>query len=165
MMGEGIRNFALLLWAACAINSDAHAQTTQAIAEEQLDAPTEVMAVAKTSEGGDDVFIVEQPKDAPNPLGNPIEADGEDEISDETMPSDISTNSLPSELNDKKGAGVNDNNVVPESQAQQLGNKFQNTLMEANGMIYDVQAYPEADIPVIGDSANPETIYSPNVNP
>ena len=65
----------------------------------------------------------------------------------------------------KEKNGADTNEVVPESQAQQLGDKFQNTLMEANGMIYDVQAYPEADIPVIGDSANPKTIYSPNVNP
>ena len=44
-------------------------------------------------------------------------------------------------------------------------NQFQNTLMEANGMVYDVQAFPEADVPVISDTSNPETIYSPNVNP
>lgn len=161
-MGEGIRNFALLLWAACAINNDAYAQTTQAITEEQLDAPTEVMAVAKTSEGGDDVFIVEQPKDAPNPLGNPI-VENENNKNNQKQDNFLPVSSP--EIMKKEKNGADTNEVVPESQAQQLGDKFQNTLMEANGMIYDVQAYPEADIPVIGDSANPKTIYSPNVNP
>ena len=45
-----------------------------------------------------------------------------------------------------------------------LGRDFQNTLLEANGMVYDVQAYPLKDMGVIGNSANPKTIYSPNVN-
>ena len=37
--------------------------------------------------------------------------------------------------------------------------------MEADGMVYDVQAYPTEDLKAIGNSSNPETIYSPNVNP
>ena len=49
--------------------------------------------------------------------------------------------------------------------SQQLGKDFQNTLMEANGMVYDVQAYPVEDFDAIGDPSNPQTIYSPNVNP
>ena len=45
-----------------------------------------------------------------------------------------------------------------------LGNDFENTLLEANDRVYDVQSYPEADFKAMGNSANPQTIYSPNVN-
>ena len=158
MLGEGIRNFAVLLWTVCAINSEAYAQTSQTIGEEQMDTPTEVMAIAKTSAGDDDVFIVEQPKGAPNPLGNPIAANGEKIVESAGFVSETSNPETNTEVNNR-------NVVVPPSEAQKLGKDFQNTLEEANGMIYDVQSYPEADIPVISDSANPETIYSPNVNP
>ena len=38
-------------------------------------APTVVFGAAATPDGGQNTFVVEQPKDAPNPLGNPIAVD------------------------------------------------------------------------------------------
>ena len=48
---------------------------------------------------------------------------------------------------------------------KELGKDFQNTLLEADGMVYDVQAYPEEDLKAIGNPSDPATLYSPNVNP
>ena len=46
----------------------------------------------------------------------------------------------------------------------ELGKQFRNTLLEANGRVYDIQSYPEQDFMLMNNSAEPQTIYSPNVN-
>lgn len=162
-MVNGMRNVALLVWAACAMNSEALAQNKPGIAEETtsestVQGPTVVFGAAATAAGGEDAVVVEQPAGAANPLGNPI-------------PEQVVAQPAVTESNaDAEAAPVNEtenseeNKAVSPAAAEKLGKDFQNTLMEANGMVYDVQAYPEADLPVIGDPANPETIYSPNVN-
>ena len=150
-MNEAIRNLALLLWAACSINQEAYAQTSSGISEEQS-SPTVVFSSAATPDGKQDFFVVEQPAEAPNPLGNPIPTTA----STTQQNSSSSTPAAPAEA--KKSTS-------PQPNTSDLGSDFQNTLMEANGMVYDIQAYPKADIPVIENSAEPETIYSPNVNP
>lgn len=163
-MGEGIKNIAVLLWFAFAFNAQAKAQTSQAIVEENPQVPTEVMAVAKTSDGKDDVFVIKQPAGAANPLGDPIVST--DKINNTGASESIEN--VVAQTKPKENSEVNneeEKGVVPPSAAQILGNDFQDTLEEANGRIYDIQSYPAADIPVIEDSANPETIYSPNVNP
>ena len=119
--------------------------------EENL--PTVVIGEAKTSDGGENVFEVEQPNNAPNPLGNPIVIQSNDAQEENQQTTD--------EINDKKTK----NQEQQPQNATQAGQDFQNTLLEANGRVYDVQSYPEGDLPIMGDSANPETIYSPNVNP
>lgn len=173
-MNEGFRNIAVLLWAFCAMNSNSYAQDNQMIIAEEAAgaAPTVVYGVARKPNGGKEEVVVEQPADADNPLGDPIIP---------TAPT-VSTavpviNSMPAEVKNPSPAGktngagteqpdsqpqVIGQPVVPEG--QQLGSQFQNTLMEANGMVYDVQAYPEQDLKAIGNPSNPETIYSPNVN-
>ena len=186
-MSEALKNLTLLLWAMCAIHTDAYAAEKQGVAEEDnlqnaAEAPTIVYGSAQTASGGEDAFVVEQPDNAPNPLGDPLpepQTPPEDYTLQQNQPSQqkASENSAvtePSVLgNGPQGVPVvgPDSNgpqgvpVVGPDSAQELGNQFQNTLMEANGMVYDVQAFPEADIPVINNPSNPETIYSPNVNP
>lgn len=162
-MNEGFRNLAVLLWALCAVNSNSYAQdgntviTEEAASQEQA-APTIIYGAAKKSATESDEVVVEQPEGSPNPLGNPIP--------------DIIENRAPDAGSAPVKAVVRSKATETEPQSQavvpvnpNLGKDFQNTLLEANGMVYDVQAYPEQDLKVIGDPANPQTIYSPNVNP
>lgn len=170
-MGDGIRTFTVLLWALCAVNSPSYAQENTSIIEEEAmpQAPTLVYGAAKKENGTMDKVLVEQPAGAPNPLGNPIVSDvpPEDFGNSPEQQAPLSSNeTAPSALS----SGPNTSGTVPfapgsPQEASDLGKEFQNTLVEGNGMIYDIQAYPTQDIDVIGNSANPETIYSPNVNP
>ena len=123
--------------------------------------PTIVFGEAATPQGGETAVLVEQPKDAPNPLGDPL-----------PMPDNL-TEDAPEVVSEKTAANVTEakpeekpsfpeNN--PVKAAQELGNDFQNTLTEANGRIYDIQSYPEADVGVMSNPSQPETIYSPSVN-
>ena len=171
-MSEALKNFTLLLWAMCAIHTNAYAGEKQGVAEENdlqtlAEAPTVVYGSAQTASGGEDTFVVEQPDNAPNPLGDPLpepQTPPKDYTLEQNRPSQqaAAENSVvaPALGNGPQGVPV----VGPDS-AQELGNQFQNTLTEANGMVYDVQAFPEADMPVISNPSDPETIYSPNVNP
>lgn len=119
--------------------------------------PTVVEAIANNAEGGKNVAIVEQPDGYGNPLGNPI-------VGPYVAPRAYNAANA---LNENKVQNYNNyysyNRTNPNS-ALSLGRQFRNTLMEANGEIYDIQAYPDQDIGVIGNKILPQTIYSPNVN-
>ena len=120
--------------------------------------PTIVEAIANTPDGGKNVAIIEQPN-SENPLGNPI-------IGPYVAPKAYNAADAMSGNYDDVAAAAGESNAfggLPQ-QAQTLGKDFKNTLMEANGEIYDVQSYPVQDMGVIGNNANPQTIYSPDVN-
>ncbi len=140
----GVAKVITLLHAALfAVSGNAHAQASQT--------PTIVESSAVQSDGNKDTFIIEQPANSPNPLGNPLNIPNE-------------TPKIEQESNDADSLSAPPPKDVPLNSSE-LGNDFQNTLLEANGMVYDVQAFPKEDIPLIENSANPQTIYSPNVNP
>ncbi len=171
-MSEAVRNLVLLVWAVSAINTTAYAETQSGIMEEKtvetkapVSAPTVVFGAAATPDGGEDAVLVEQPENAANPLGNPIPEQVAPQPVTEPN-SNMPEDAVPAAAKDAGGPVFGQGSrVVAPGAAQKLGKDFQNTLMESNGMVYDIQAYPEADLPVIGNPANPETIYSPNVNP
>ena len=122
-MNEAIRNVAMLVWAVCAINSDAEAQSSRLFISEENSAPqqeTMVYGAAKKSSGGEDEFLLEQPAGCGNPLGNPI----------------ISGNGGDATASDAQAA------AAPEQQ-------IQDTLYESGNRIYDVQSYPASDIRTI----------------
>ena len=166
-MDEAFRNVAVLVWALCAINNDSYAGENLVIAEENhASASTIVYGSAATPSGGRDETVVEQPEGTPNPLGNPIpdenSANNADVSDEPAVPVSEAKSVVKTSPAEQPGA-------FPQPEAplnsQQLGKDFQNTLMEANGMVYDVQAYPVEDFDAIGNPSNPQTIYSPNVNP
>lgn len=162
-MNEGFRNLAVLLWALCAVNSNSYAQDggtviAEEVASQERVVPTIIYGAAKKSATESDEVVVEQPAGVPNPLGNPIP-----DIIEQRAPDAGSAPVKPVKRSKATEAEPQTQAVVPVS--PDLGKDFQNTLMEANGMVYDVQAYPEQDLKVIGNPANPQTIYSPNVNP
>ena len=125
------------------------------------DDPTIVYGAANTADGKKKEFVVEQPKNGPNPLGNPIVGpDNPVEVY-----GDLNSNfEFQSENQSQPQSQFNndaDNNSVNQND---LGNDFENTLLEANGRVYDVQSYPKADFNAMENPADPQTIYSPNVN-
>ena len=116
------------------------------------DSPTVVFGAAETKDGGQNVFVVRQPENAPNPLGNPLPMPNKpvEVFGDVYKPTN-------------KQSNVNISNANNQSQ-QNLGNDFENTLLEANDRVYDIQSYLKADFKAMENPSNPETIYSPNVN-
>ena len=128
--------------------------------------PTVVIGEAARPDGGQNVFIVEQPNDAPNPLGDPIVGpnrpvevfdDGSSVINSKELEQNNQWQEAPSIPGPMQ-------NASPQEEGISLGKDFQNTLMEANDRIYDVQSYPIEDINVMSNPSEPQTIYSPNVN-
>lgn len=164
-MSEMVKIFAMFLWVSCAINGSVPPAEAQGIREEKemtvsASAPTIVYGKSECSDGTTDEFMLEQPAGAANPLGNPLSEVIESEGAD-----------VPNVVTAPRQTGEEKTGIQPETlpadaaAAQKLGTQFQNTLMEADGMVYDIQAYPTQDLKVIGNPSNPETIYSPNVNP
>ena len=128
---------------------------------------TTIYSAAVRPDGGENVFVVSQPNNLENPLGNPIvgpevppkvygtlpqATEAENESTDETTES--SSQPQP----------VGTINETPVQEGISLGKDFQNTLVEGSGRIYDIQSYPIKDVEVMSNPAEPQTIYSPNVN-
>ena len=152
-MNEAIRNVAMLVWAVCAINSDAEAQSSRLFISEESSAPqqeTMVYGAAKKSSGGEDEFLLEQPAGCGNPLGNPI-----------LSGSDAQAASAPEQLPPQKTVPVKIEETLPQNPPvsaetpQEANRQIQDTLYESGNRIYDVQSYPASDI---------RTIEQPNVN-
>lgn len=128
--------------------------------------PTEVYGAANTSDGEKNVFVVEQPNNEENPLGNPLpnvsgdtkQLSGQNDIQKENVVNDKEHNSA-NNINVYSGQTAN----LPQEDAE-LGKQFRNTLLEANGRVYDIQSYPEQDFMLMSNPSEPQTIYSPNVN-
>lgn len=138
--------------------------------------PTVVFGSAATADGGQNTFVVEQPKGAENPLGDPIVGpntppqvfDVPAEMTNQPVQDNANISQPiadPNALSEQNTVAPNSgsNNSLPE-EAQELGQDFQNTVTEANGRIYDIQSYPEQDVNVMSNPSDPQTIYSPNVN-
>lgn len=182
-MNEGLRNLAVLLYALCAINTNSYASDNKMIiAEEEVQSePTIIYGASKKSENETDEVIVKQPEGVINPLGAPIvvpekvEVQPDDSVApalDSQVSKDRTNQEQPQQNQQNNnqingapqlGNGPQGVPVVPNTEAQ-LGGDFQNTVMEANGRVYDVQSFPVEDLNVAGNSSNPETIYSPNIN-
>ena len=168
-MEEAMRNLAIMVWTVCAINTNANAVEIGKVAigeERQLaqNEETVIYGASRKADGSEDAVVVEQPADGGNPLGNPIV--DPDALEPSTNVPEVVAQPVQKAVPEQAKA----NNGLPQSAGtnptpQQLGKQFQNTLMEANGMVYDVQAYPEEDLKAIGNPSDPATLYSPNVNP
>lgn len=162
-MSEMIKNFAIILWLAYAVNDGILPAQAQVIREEKGSSmplsvsPTIVYGKAQQPDGVMDEVVVEQPDNSDNPLGNPLPNVVEAQPNTEDM---VAANKTTTSLHNQQQT-----EAESADSSQALGSQFQNTLMEANGMVYDIQAYPTQDLGAIGNPSNPETIYSPNVNP
>ncbi len=120
--------------------------------------PTVIYGASETAPDTPDSYLLIQPKDSPNPLGNPIPDEMNDVQSDsQNLP--MATQSQQSD----KAAPINEinqseaQNPPPFSQSpEQEQNQIENTLYEGGNRIYDVQSYPINDV---------KTITEPNIDP
>ena len=118
--------------------------------------PTVVYGESETAPGVWDSYLVEQPENAPNPLGNPIP------VEENTDPINVAGPQTESEtmhniapLNEINQNATQDPAPFSESPTQEQ-NQIENTLYEGGNRIYDVQSFPLKDI---------KTITEPNVDP
>lgn len=136
-MNEGFRNLALLVWALCAVNSNSYAQDSATVITEEssTSAPTIVYGAARKADGETDEVLIEQPAGAPNPLGNPL-PDAAEQQQPQAVTEPVSGGNA-----DNAPAAAEPMQDVPNVQGQpvvsapKLGQEFQNTLMEADGMV------------------------------
>ena len=146
-MNEAVRNLAVLLWAVCAMNNSSHASSGLVITEETTPSiPTVIMGEAVTPSGKKKEVIVEQPENAPNPLGNPIV----DDISS-------GANYAPEAPVAVQAEDIKPQNVIEQSAPSgvlqpnevalpQPSTQIENELYQSGNDIVDVQAYPIEDV-------------------
>ncbi len=115
--------------------------------------PTIVYGSAETASGKPDTYIVTQPANAPNPLGNPIVVAPQTQYetpSLQTQP--IAEKPQPDIINQSAPQ-----NPAPFSESpKQENSQIQNTLYQGGNRIYDVQSFPLSDV---------KTVTEPNIQP
>lgn len=120
--------------------------------------PTIVYGASETAPNKPDSYLLEQPENAPNPLGNPIITPPSSEPAQTPTVRPVqSSTKQPSSAPLGKIEESTPQNPAPFSQTpQQEQNQIENTLFEGSNRIYDVQSYPLQDI---------KTITEPNIDP
>ena len=111
--------------------------------------PTIVFGKAATPDGQSDAFILEQPENSPNPLGNPIVAPD-----NQNSPAVASTNTPSSKENTTETQNNNSPvNVINQSlpadpqpsaeyTLQKEDSMIQNTIYRGSDRLYDIQSIP-----------------------
>ena len=159
-MNEALRNFTVLLWAICAINSNSYAGSHKVTIQEeqQPEAPTVIIGEALSPSGRLKKAIVEQPAGASNPLGNPIV----DEEDDDSAASGPDVPAAPVVENAAQPVAlVKQSSSSGELQPGQVAlpqpsNRIENELYQSGDDIVDVQAFPIKDI---------QEAETPNIQP
>ena len=133
------------LWVFLGLSFPAFAQT-----------PTVVYGASETAPDTPDSYLLIQPKDSPNPLGNPIPDEMnavQPDVQNQPTATPNPVKSIPiNEINQSAAQ-----NPPPFSQSpEQEQNQIENTLYEGGNRIYDVQSYPINDV---------KTITEPNIDP
>ena len=152
-MNEALRNFAVLLWAVCAINSNSYAGSDKPIIQEesQPEAPTVIMGEAMTPSGQFNNVVVEQPADAHNPLGDPIVDDSNNTNSPAVVNAaptiDVSRQNLVPIASQSAPSGVlQPGEVALPQPSNQPSNQIENEMYQSGDDIIDVQAFPMNDV-------------------
>lgn len=126
----------------------------------QAQLPTMVYGASETAPNEPDSYFLEQPENAPNPLGNPIineQSPSQNQTPNTAGPENPISDTTPesSPLNEINQSAPQ--NPAPFSETpKQEQNQIENTLYEGGNRIYDVQSYPLNDI---------KTITEPNIDP
>ena len=153
-MNEAVRNLAVLLWAVCAMNGSSHASEGLVIREEtRPTVPTVIMGKAITPSGKMREVVVEQPSNAPNPLGNPIV----DAIENTPSMPTVSETKAPKETKDVIQQSSPSGELKPDEVVlPQPSSAIENELYQSGDDVVDVQAYPIEDV---------KKITEPNIEP
>lgn len=162
-MEEALRTTVMLLWAFAAVNSGiGTAEACEVIAEESSPAPTVIYAIGKKSPTETDEFVVEQPADSPNPLGNPIVApENTFPEPNQGTPRSLLPENLPSDnpapIDEKSALGTLQPGQVP---LPQPSNQIENEMYRSGNDIVDVQEYPIEDINQMIRPIDPATLVN-----
>ena len=123
------------------------------------DDETIVYGEAQNPNGTFNEVLLEQPKNAPNPLGDPIP----DYVSSqplrrgqksEVTPKIPDTVTLPNAVEEISPQ----NPKISEMSPQEMNNEIQNKLYEEGNRVYDVQSYPIKDINELGENGQDNAI-------
>ncbi len=149
-MDEALRNLTMILWAYCAVNTSKPVEAKMVTINEEVPPVQEtvVYGAARTPSGKENVFEIEQPADAPNPLGNPIVEDEGDTV---VGSSDNSVSQAVSSSDTEKQPKIIARDAVGEAMGPgQLplpeNGKIENELYQQGSDIIDVQAFPIQDV-------------------
>ena len=122
--------------------------------------PTIVYGASETAPNEPDSYLLEQPSNAPNPLGNPIPEfvpQNQETATNIAGPENAPQTSASKPQIDGEINQAEPQNPAPFSQSpEEEQNQIENTLYEGGNRIYDVQSYPLKDI---------KTITEPNIDP
>lgn len=123
------------------------------------DDETFVYGEAQNPNGTFNEVLLEQPKNAPNPLGDPIP----DYVSPqplrrgqkaEVTPQVSNLNTSPQTIEEISPQ----NPKISEMSPQEMDNEIQNKLYEKGDRVYDVQSYPIKDINELGENGQDNAI-------
>lgn len=119
----------------------------------QSPVPTIVYGAAETASGTTDSYMVTQPADAPNPLGNPIVITPQTQYEAPSAPTpQTAEKPQPNIINQSAPQNPAPFSETPKQESSQI----QNTLYQGGDRIYDVQSFPIKDV---------KTITEPNIQP
>lgn len=122
--------------------------------------PTVVFGEAAAANGTENEAIVEQPADAPNPLGAPIvTATPDDKNAEKQKTENISPAVRSFPVQDEVSQTTPQNPQISQFSPEDLENEMQNEVYEAGDRVYDVQSYPASDLPQIEQQQNAITNY------
>lgn len=120
---------------------------------------TIIYGEAENTNGTFNEVLLEQPKDSPNPLGNPIP----DYVSPQPLRRGQKSEITPKipETSTPQNAVEEispQNPKISEMSPQEMNNEIQNKLYEAGNRVYDVQSYPLDDINKLGENGQDNAI-------
>lgn len=111
--------------------------------------PTVIFGQAATPDGGTDSMLLEQPENAPNPLGNPIVLPPEPKVESELPVQNLPANerqksSNPTETPENMITQDLPANPQPSAQytLQKEDSMIQNTIYRGTDRLYDIQSIP-----------------------
>lgn len=153
-MNEAIRNILILMITAHSINANAQDSNSLVVTEEDNSSQATIFyGEGMTAPNKKEIFVVEQPDGSGNPLGNPIE----DEGNPHSSPSSIPTSNTPAH----PSPATNNTPTIDNQKPTDFYNQIYEGTLNGQNRIYDVQSFPAKDIPIIGSTNNP-AITSPN---
>lgn len=121
----------------------------------QTPTPTIVYGAASAASGNQDSYVVVQPENAPNPLGNPIVTTPQSPAEQPLSATKSAPESARSNINTVNQTAPQNPEPFSESPKDE-NSQIQNTLYQGGNRIYDVQSFPVNDI---------KTITEPNIQP
>ncbi len=117
---------------------------------------TIVYGEALNADGTENQVLLEQPKNAPNPLGNPI-------VSPSSFPqkTDGRIQDAGNPIKPTNGIILQNspqNPKISEMSPQQMDSEIQNKLYQEGNRVYDIQSYPASDLQTINQNGQDNAV-------